>query len=107
MNRRNAHAHLIGERDEDAFAGAPELPVEDGVEDGVVVLDVLHEQRVAEAQRRLEVLAERVVEEARLGDLAVGVLLQDELGRLPRRVDDQRVPGPSYDKINNTNYPKK
>ena len=84
--------YLICERDEDACAGAPELPIEDGVEDGVVVLDVLHEQRVAEAQGRLEVLAERVVEEARLGDLAVGVLLQDELGRLPRRVDDQRVP---------------
>ena len=62
---------LIAEGDEDAAAGAAQLAVEHRVEDGVVVFDVLHQQRVAEAQRRLEVLAEGVVEEAGPRDLAV------------------------------------
>ncbi len=51
----------------------------------------LDEERVSEAQRALQVLAERVVEEARLADLLVAVLVHDEVGRLTRRVNDERV----------------
>ena len=40
---------------------------------------------------RSNLLAERVVEEAGLGDLAVGVLPQDELGRLPGRIDERNL----------------
>ncbi len=82
---------LVAERDEDAAARAPDLAVQHRVEDGVVVLDVLDEDGVAEAQRRLQVLAERVVEEGGLGYLAVFVRVHDELGGLARRVDHQRV----------------
>ena len=44
----------------------------------------------------LKVLAEGVVEEGRLGDLAVLVLVQDKLCGLPARVNDQRIPGKDF-----------
>ena len=54
---------LISERDEDTPTCPPELPVEHGVEDGVVVLHVLHQEGVAESQRTLKVLTECIIQE--------------------------------------------
>lgn len=52
----------------------------------------LDQQRVPEPQGALQVLPEGVIQEAGPRDLAVLVLVHDELRGLPRGVDDQRVP---------------
>ena len=57
----------------------------------IILWSYLDENGVAEAQSGLQILAEGVVEEAGLGDLALPVHVHDELGGLARRVDDQRV----------------
>lgn len=57
------------------------------------ILVYLHKQRVSESQGTLKVLSEGVIQEAGPGDLAVLVLVHDELCGLARWVDDQRIPG--------------
>ena len=75
---------LIAERDEHASARASQLAVEDGVENRVVVLDVLHEQRVAETKRTLQVLAEGVVQETE-------TRTESEMSALELRTSQQRT----------------
>ena len=83
---------LVADPDEHSAAGLGELLVEHGRQDGIDALHVLDEQRTAEPQTCLQVLDEAVVRETGLSDLAVLIHLYNELHRLTRRVDDQRVP---------------
>lgn len=53
----------------------------------------LHKQRVSKTQGALQILPEGVIQEAGPGDLAVLVLVHDELCGLAGRVDDQWIPG--------------
>ena len=73
---------MVAQGDEDPSPGALELAVQYRVEDGVIVLDVLDQEGVAEAESRLQVLPEGVVQKRSLGDLLVGILVEDELGSL-------------------------
>ena len=73
---------MVAQGDEDPAPGSLELSVEHRVEDGVVVLHVLDQEGVPKAEGRLQVLPEGVVQKRRLGDLLVGILVEDELGSL-------------------------
>ena len=68
-----------------------DLLVQDGVEDGIEVFDVLDENRVSESKSTLEVLEERLVEETRDGDLPILVLVEQERCSLTGGIDDERV----------------
>ena len=54
---------LVANGDEDTASSAAQLPVEDGVENGVVALHVLHQKGVAEPQCTLQVLTESIIQE--------------------------------------------
>ena len=73
---------MVAQGDEDPSTGALELAVQYRVEDGVVVLHVLDQEGVPKAESRLQVLPEGVVQKRSLGDLLVGILVEDELGSL-------------------------
>jgi hypothetical protein len=77
---------LVGEGDQNSAAGSSQFSIENRIQNGIVVLDVLNEKRVAESQGRLEILAEGVIQEAGFGDLPILELVHDELGGLARGI---------------------
>ena len=82
---------LVAQLDQAAALGVPNLAVQHRAHDGVVILHVLDQEGPAKAQRQLQVLAERAVQEVGHNYIALFVHVGDELGGHVRRVDDQRV----------------
>lgn len=85
------YEYLITKSDKHATTSSPQFSIEYRVENRVIILDILHQQRVTKPQCALEILSERVVQEARLCDLLPGVLVHNKLCCLTRWIDDQRI----------------